>query len=183
MEQTNEFPETTHFHTETGDLPHKTFFKTRHEFGNPYFNNTRVGSCSFVLVKNGQCLAVPFRITNRRGRSLNHFKTVPKKLTTNKSTYMSDFLPIGNIHCGMSHKPLVPYSPDSYRSRLPVDGIISGAGINRASIELGDSSYINRKQWKTTYRDSFRVPSIVPVSNGGIASDIAKASHMRLNAA
>ena len=96
---------------------------------------------------------------------------------------MSDFLPIGNIHCGMSHKPLVPYSPDSYRSRLPVDGIISGAGINRASIELGDSSYINRKQWKTTYKDSFRVPSIVPVANGGIASDMAKASHARLNQA
>ena len=183
MEQTNEIPETTNVHTDFGETAHKTFFKTKHNLGSPYFTNSRVGSCSFVLVKNGQCLAVPFTITNRRGRSLNHFKTVPAKLTTNKSTYMHDYLPIGNIHCGMTKKPLVPYSPDCYRSRLPINGIISGAAINRASIELGDSNLINRKQWKTTYRDSFRTPSIVPVSNGGIASDMAKASHMRLNAA
>ena len=161
---------------------HKTFFQTKHNLGNAYFNNSRVGSCSFVLVKNGQCLAVPFKITNRRGRSLNHFKTVPEKLTTNKSTYVNDFLPIGNIHCGMQKKPLIPYSPDCYRSRLPINGIISGAAINRASIELGDLNMINRKQWKTTYKDSFRVPSIVPVANGGIAADMAKASHARLNA-
>ena len=171
----------TGFDTESPHL--KTFFKTKHDLGNAYFSNSRVGSCSFVLVKNGQCLAVPFAITNRRGRSLNHFKTVPAKLSTNKSTYMNDYLPIGNIHCGMSNKPLVPYSPECYRSRLPINGIISGAAINRASIELGDSHLINRKQWKTTYRDSFRTPAIIPVSNGGIASDMAKASHMRLNAA
>ena len=57
--------------------PRKTFFKTHQDKGFAYFNRTRVGSCSYVLVKNGQCLAVPFYILNRRGRSLNHFKTVP----------------------------------------------------------------------------------------------------------
>ena len=170
-------------YTDIENTAHKTFFQTKQNLGNPYFNNSRVGSCSFVLVKNGQCLAMPFKIINRRGRSLNHFKTVPEKSITNKSTYVNDYLPIGNIHCGMKNKPLIPYSPDCYRSRLPINGIISGAAINRASIELGDMNMINRKQWKTTYKDSFRVPSIVPVANGGIASDMAKASHARLNQA
>ena len=160
---------------------HKTFFKTHQEKGFPYFNTTRVGSCSYVLVKNGQTLAIPFHIINRRGRSLNHFKTVPDKSPTTKSTYMNDFITFGNIHCGMEKKPLIPYNMNSSRSRLPINGIISGAAINRASIELGDFRLINRKQWKSTYKDSYRKPFYVPVSNYGIASDMAKAAHLRLN--
>ena len=74
-DEKNEFPDV-----------RKTFFKTQQEKGYPYFSTTRVGSCSYVLVKNGQCLAVPFYIINRRGRSLNHFKTVPEKSPSTKST-------------------------------------------------------------------------------------------------
>ena len=96
---------------------------------------------------------------------------------------MNDYITFGDIHCGMTKKPLIPYNMESSRSRLPINVIISGAAINRASIELGDYRLINRKQWKSTYKDSFRKPSIVPVSNYGIASDMAKASHLRLNAA
>ena len=95
---------------------------------------------------------------------------------------MNDYITFGDIHCGMNKKPLIPYNMDSSRSRLPINGIISGAAINRASIELGDYRLINRKQWKSTYKDSYRKPSIVPVSNYGIASDMAKAAHMRINA-
>ena len=160
---------------------HKTFFKTHQEKGYPYFSTTRVGSCSYVLVKNGQCLAIPFYIINRRGRSLNHFKTVPEKLYTNKSTYMNDYKSFGNIHCGMGKKPLIPYKMNCARSQLPINGIISGAASNRSSFELGDSGLINIKQWKTTYKDSFRKPSYVPVSNIGISAEMARASHLRLN--
>ena len=55
--------------------------------------------------------------------------------------------------------------------------------VNRASIELGDFRLINRKQWKSTYKDSYRKPSILPVSNYGMASDMAKAAHSILNEA
>ena len=95
---------------------------------------------------------------------------------------MNDYIIFGNIHCSMEKKPLVPYKVDSSRSRLPINGIISGGEINRASIELGVFRVINRKQWKSTYRDSYRKPFYVPVSNSGIVSDLAKASHYRLNA-
>ena len=159
----------------------KTFFKTHPEKGYPYFSTTRVGSCSYVLVKNGQCLAVPFYITNRRGRSLNHFKTVPEKLLTNKSTYTNDYIQIGNIHCGMKRKPLVPYNMNSPRNQLPIHGIISGAAVNRSSVELGSCNLINRKQWTTTYRDFFRKPYYVPVSNIGISAEMARATHSRIN--
>ena len=79
MDDTQEFKEDEKLENQEGI---KTFFKTHQEKGYPYFNTTRVGSCSYVLVKNGQSLAMPFYIINRRGRSLNHFKTVPEKSPT-----------------------------------------------------------------------------------------------------
>jgi len=65
---------------EKNEIPEvrKTFFKTHQEKGYPYFNTTRVGSCSYVLVKNGQCLAVPFYIINRRGLILIILKLFQK---------------------------------------------------------------------------------------------------------
>jgi hypothetical protein len=162
--------------------PKKTFFQTHKEFGDPFFKTTRVNSCSHVLVKNGRCLAIPFGVTNRRKRHLNHFKTVPEKLSTNKTIYMTDYVPVSNLHCGMGlKKPLVPFSPDSARNLLPLNGIVSGAAANRSYLDLGNQNIINKKQFSTTYRDSFLYPRIVPISNSGICADMAKASHMRLN--
>ena len=169
---------------EKNNLPliHHTFFKTHHEKGYPYFATSRVGSCNYVKVKNGRCLAIPFYIINRRGRSLNHFKTVPEKLYINKSTYMNDYILRRDMHCGMKKKPLLPYSMNSSRSQLPIGGIVNGAAVNRSCLELGDSGLINRKQWKTTYNDFFRKPNFIPVSNMGIAANMAKASHAKLTA-
>ena len=161
--------------------PKKTYFQTHKELGDPFFKNTRITSCSHVLVKNGRCLAIPFGIKNRRGRGLNHFKTVPEKLSSNKSIYMSDYIQVNNLHCGMGKKPLVPFSPDSARNLLPLNGIVSGAAANRSYLELGNGNIINRKQWNTTYRDSYLYPRIVPISNSGICADMAIASHQRLN--
>ena len=94
MESTKNQRAMTEIAEETSKIPEtrKTFFKTHQDKGFAYFNTTRVGSCSYVLIKNGQCLAVPFYIINRRGRSLNHFKTVPEKSPITKSTYMNDYI-------------------------------------------------------------------------------------------
>ena len=161
--------------------PKKTYFQTHKELGDPFFKNSRITSCSHVLVKNGRCLAIPFGIKNRRGRGLNHFKTVPEKLSSNKSIYMSDYIQVNNLHCGMGKKPLVPYTPDSARNLLPLNGIVSGAAANRSYLDLGNGNIINRKQWNSTYRDSYLYPRIVPISNSGICADMAIASHQRLN--
>ena len=160
----------------------KSFFKTHHEKGYPYFSSTRVGSCSHIKIKNGRCVAIPFYIINRRGRSLNHFKTVPDQLYINKSTYMYDYIPRKEMHCGMKKKPLLPYSMYSSRSQLPINTFLNGVAVNRSCLELGDNKLINRKQWKTSYRDFFRKPNYVPVSNIGILSDMAKAAHSKLTA-
>ena len=159
-----------------------SFFITHQEKGYPYFSTTRVGSCSYVKIKNGQCLAIPFYIINRRGRSLNHFKTVPEKLYSSKSTYMHDYIQRYEMHCGMAKKPLIPYNMNSTRSQLPINCIVNGSVVNRSCLELGDTRLINRKQWKTTYRDYFRKPTYIPISNSGIAAVMSKASHAKLTA-
>ena len=63
MEDTQQLNEEEKYHVPE---ERKTFFRTHQEKGYPYFSTTRVGSCSYVLVKNGQSLAVPFYIINRR---------------------------------------------------------------------------------------------------------------------
>ena len=159
----------------------QALFKTQHEKGCPYFSNSKVGSCKYILLRKGQCLAVPFYIINKRGQSLNHYKKIPEKLSTNKSTHMNDYIRISNYHCGMAKKPLMPYKMNCSRSQLPINGIISGAGVNRSCLELGNSRLINRKQWKTTYKDSFKKLPYIPISNLGITSEMAKASHSKIN--
>ena len=183
----------------------RTYFKPNKKMGDPFFKNTKVGSCSHVLVTNGKTLAISFAVKNRRGRGLNHFKTVPGKLSVSKSTYMNDYHLFPNLHAGMGKKPLMPYSPDSFRSRLPLNGIVSGAANNRSYLDLGDKGIINRNQWGSTNRLSYQWPRIVPItnrnnprplitnrlsyqwprivpiSNSGICADMAKAAHMRMN--
>lgn len=162
-----------------------SYFTIKKEKTNPYFLNAKVGSCSHIIVKNNSCLAIPFRIKNERGRCLNYYKFIPEKLAVNRSTYINDYIPVANMHCGMLKKPLVPYDPESLRNRLPIISIVSGAAANRSSLDLGNREgklLDSKKQWKTTYRDCFKKPHVVPVTNAGISSDLAKASRRRLNA-
>lgn len=159
--------------------PSKTFFNPNKEQTHSFFKQTKVGSCSHVLVKNGQSLAVPFGILNERGRGLNHFKTVPEKSAEVKSVYMKDYTPKPFMHVGMGKKPLVEYDPNSYRNRLPIGGIVMGMK-NKSLIEIGDGGLVNRKQWRSTARDSFRWPTILPISNPGITSDMSKRVHQKL---
>ena len=147
---------------------------------NSFFKQAKVNSCSYVLVKNGRSLAIPFKVTNLRKRGLNHFKTIPEKSQVVKSEYEHNYSPFPNMHCGMKRKPLIPYDPCSYRSRMPTMESEVIFQTNRSNVEIGDEGLINRKQWATTYRDNFRWPKTTLVTNPGILSDMAKQSHMRL---
>ena len=156
-----------------------SFFKTYPEKGIPYFFKAKVGSCSYIILKKGKCLAIPFTIRTLNGRKLSNFNSFQKKLTTSKSTYMYDYLPRVNVHCGMRKKPLVPYNMNSLRSQLPLDSMISGTINNRSSLELGEPKLINSKQWNSTYKETFRKFSNMPIFNFAVASMRAKARHLR----
>lgn len=146
----------------------------------PFFYQTKVGSCAYVTVRNNQSRAMPFNIVNSKGRGLNHYKTIPKKLAEQKSVYTKDYLPVPDLHCGMGKKPLMPYDPQSCRSRMPINGVVIGMN-NRSYFTIGDSNLINRKQWNSSYRDNYRWPRSFPISNPGINADLAKRNHKKLN--
>jgi hypothetical protein len=113
------------------------FFNTSKEQTHEFFKETKVGSCSHVLVKNGVSLAVPYKITNQKGKSLNNYKNVPQRSSETKSVYKSDFDMHTYMHAGMNSKPLMSYDPNSYRNRLATGGIIM-PHKNKSIVEIGD---------------------------------------------
>ncbi len=113
------------------------YFQTFKHKADPFFKSTKVESCSHVLVKNGQSLAVPFQIKNQKGNPMLHYTFAESKSSEAKSVYRKDFTPKPFMHAGMGKKPLVKYNPDSYRNRLPVGGVIMPLK-NKSVIEIGD---------------------------------------------
>ena len=78
------------------------------------FKNTKITSCSQILSKNGQAVCMAF----------NNGAPKPVDLSTKKSSETVSFSASqrrvrDTLHAGMLKKPLEPYHPNSFRSRLP----------------------------------------------------------------
>ena len=159
----------------------KTFFIQEKETGDKYFRSTRVGSCRKIVVRNGIPIALTFKVKNPRGEPMTHFNYTLKQLPKNPSSYYIDYCTKKRQnHLGMDKKPLVPYNPNHTRSQLPND--ISFRVIRNFSVfEIGNEGLVNRKQWLSTYKDSYRPSSVKRISNPGILSDLAKRKHYKLN--
>ena len=160
---------------------HKTFFIQEKEKGDPYFRSTRVGSCRKVVVRNGIPFALTFKVKNPRGEPMTHYRYTlmqkPKKPTTYQVDYCSSKI---DYHLGMKNKPLVPYSANHKRSKLPED-LKFKVFKNISDFDIGNEGLINRKQWVSTYKDSYQPIKIQYISNPGINSDLAKRKHYKLS--
>ena len=159
----------------------KTFFNLEKDKGDKFFRSTGVGSCRRVVVKNGLPFALTFKVKNPRGEPLTHFNYTLKQLPKNPTSYFVDYCTKKEEnHLGMNKKPLVPYNPNHTRSKLPED-IGFRAFRNVSAFDIGKEGLINRKQWISTYKDSYKPTTIKRISNPGILSDMAKRSHYKLN--
>ena len=160
---------------------HRTFFIQEKEKGDPYFRTTRVGSCRRVVVRNGIPFALTFKVKNSRGEPMTHYRYTLKQKPKNPTTYQVDYcISKNDCHLGMKNKPLVPYSADHKRSQLPEDVKIK-VFKNISDFDIGNEGLINRKQWISTYTDSYQPIKIYPISNPGINSDMAKRRHYKFN--
>ena len=159
----------------------KTFFIQEKETGDKYFRSTRVGSCRKIVVKNGLPFALTFKVKNPRGEPMTHFNYTLKQPPKNPSSYYLNYCTKKQInHLGMHKKPLVPYNPNHTRSQLPND--LSFRVIRNYSLfNIGNEGLINRKQWISTYKDSYRPSTVKRISNPGILSDISKRIHYKLH--
>ena len=160
---------------------HKTFFIEEKEKGDQYFINTKVGSCRKIIIRNGITFALAFKVKNPRGEPLTHYRYTLKKQPRNPTTYQVDYCkPKKDCHLGMNKKPLVPYSINHKRNKLPED-LKFKVFKNISDFEIGSEGLINRKQWISTYKDSYQPIKIYHISNPGIISDIAKRKHYKFN--
>ncbi len=159
----------------------KTIFIQEKEKGDDFFRSTRVGSCRKVILKNSIPLAIAYKIKNPRGEPMTHFNYTLKKLPKNFSTYFFDYCTQKQqSHLGMLKKPLVPYNPNHTRNKL-TDEYGHRLFRNFSSLNLGNDNLINRKQWVSNYKESFKPIKIKRISNPGILSDLAKRSHYKFN--
>ena len=140
-----------------------------------------MGSCRKIVVKNGIPIALTYKVKNPRGEPLTHFNYTLKQRPKNPTSYYLDYcFKKRENHLGMTRKPLVPYNPNHTRSQLPKD--LSFRVIrNLSEFYIGNENLINRKQWISSYKDSYRPSTVKRISNQGILSDIAKRKHYKLN--
>ena len=157
----------------------KTFFIQEKDKGDPYFRSTRVGSCRKIVVKNGIPFALTYKVKNPRGEPMNHYKYTIKKKPNNPSTYQVDYCSTKiDCHLGMDNKPIIPYDSNHKRSQLPED-LKFKTLRNISSFDIGNEGLINRKQWISTYADSYQPIKTYYISNPGIVSDMNKRTHYR----
>ena len=174
-------PHTKYFSNTPKNGFQKTFFIQEKDKGDEYFRSTRVGSCRKVVVKNGLPFALTFKVKNPRGEPMTHFNYTLKQFPKNPTSYFIDYCTKREEnHLGMAKKPLVPYNPNHTRSQLPIDTRFRVIR-NLSAFDIGNDGFVNRKQWLSTYKDSYRPITVKRISNPGILSDMAKRTHYKLN--
>lgn len=158
-----------------------TYFVSEKDKGDEYFRTTRVNSCRKIVIRNGVPFALTFKIRNPKGEPMCHFNYTFKDYPTGNSTYHDSYcLKKQQCHLSMKKKPLVPYNPLHPRNML-LDRTSFSAFRTMSDFYIGDSRLLNRKQWMTTYKDSFRSYPIKRISNPGIISDQTKRIRHKLN--
>lgn len=156
-----------------------TMFKDRKNDTLGFFKDTKVGSCSHIVEVKGRTVAIPYTVTNSKGRPLSAFKYNNYAQKQLKTIYRKDYSIKPNMHVAMDKKPLIRYDPNSYRNRLPTADFFT-PHRNISNVEVGSKALVNYKQWTSTTKDSFRWPKPTPVTNTGILSDKFKLSHKKL---
>ena len=117
------------------------------------FRNTKITSCSKILQKNGQSVALAFN--NGASKPVD---LASKKLTETTSLSKDNFKQRQNLHAGMLKKPLEPYHPNAFRSRLPQPTVVMPYK-NSSQVVIGDRSTFNKRQFVSTNQNEFGKPA------------------------
>ncbi|CDW81821.1 UNKNOWN [Stylonychia lemnae] len=135
------------------------------------FSNTKITSCSQVLIKNGQAVCVGFRSAPN--------KPIDSK-TKRSAENMDQFKVRQNLHVGMIKKPLEPYHPNAHRSRLPSPTVVMPYK-NSSQIVIGDRSSFNKKQFVSTQQANHQAVQNFGTSNPGIVAEKTKRQKHLIN--
>ena len=114
----------------------------------PYFRNTRVSTCSHIKQDhNGRAVAIQYPLQKTGWKNPASYQNM-NKLTHTASLNTTQYAQKPLMHAGMNRKPLGPYDPNSYRSRLPVATIVMPYK-NSSQVVIGDRTSQYKKHFKT----------------------------------
>ena len=131
-----------------------------------FFKDSKVDSCSYVVVKHGQAVAVPY-ITAGKNRSQDI--SPMEKRSVSHDVHRIRY----HLYAGMKNKPLEAYNPEAHRSRLRTEEY-QVPYKNTSQIVLGDRSSNYKKHFVTTAQNLLKPPKQVFTTNIGILSAKAK---------
>lgn len=85
-----------------------------------------------------------------------------------------------NHHAGMIRKPLGPYDPNAFRSRLPSPTVVM-PHKNSSQIVIGDRSFTDRLHFRTIKQSIHSVPQPFETMNQGIIADLTLRNKKKIN--
>ena len=126
----------------------ETYRRIKIEQSDPHFYNTRVATCSHILKGNdGRAVAVAYPVEKTGWKHPSSYQNLNKSSEV-QSIMRATFSNKGSLHAGMIRKPLIPYNPNSTRSRLPIASIVMPYK-NSSQVVIGDRSSNYKKHFKT----------------------------------
>ena len=129
------------------------------------FKNTKITSCSSILSKNGQNVCLAFSNGAPKPIDLNL-----KRSSETVSISADHYKVREQLHAGMLKKPLEPYHPNAFRSRLPKPTVVMPYK-NSSQIVIGDRSTYNKRQYVSTHMNHFVKPKPFETGNSGIIAE------------
>lgn len=145
----------------------------------PFFRSTRVVTCQYVVTKSGQTRAICFPQKKTGWKAPNSWNNQRRSSETT-SVASNNYRTVPQCHTGMHKKPLCPYDPTSYRSRLPIPDLVMPYK-NASTVEIGNRTAVSAKsQFRTTYSANMTGFNFYEyASNQGIVSEKTKWKKLR----
>eukprot|EP00831_Metopus_contortus_P054151 TRINITY_DN4553_c0_g1_i7.p2 TRINITY_DN4553_c0_g1~~TRINITY_DN4553_c0_g1_i7.p2 ORF type:complete len:179 (+),score=18.51 TRINITY_DN4553_c0_g1_i7:188-724(+) len=150
--------------------------KTKMDKSSPFFKNTRVMSCTHVVMNHGEAVAVAFPQKKTGYKAVGSYGNMSKSSEKKSLSHVAHSQGIF-MHVGMPKKPLVPYHPNSYRNRLPISNVVM-PHKNSSQVVIGDRMNANKKQYVSTNNNVYTAHSLHDgCTNPGILAEATLRTH------
>ncbi len=146
----------------------------------PFFKSTRVRTCSHVMMRNGKAVAIAYPLEKTGWKAACSFQN--QKRSSEKESWNKNIHKKRNeLHCGFARKPLCPYHPEAYRSRLAQATVVMPYK-NSSQIVIGDRTTEHKTMYNSTNNTYLLNHSYENAcTNGGIVAAKSKWVHYRQN--
>ncbi|CAE7206134.1 unnamed protein product [Symbiodinium sp. CCMP2592] len=137
--------------------------KSQSEGSLAFLKNSKVGSATGFMLVCGGIMAIP------HGKKSRGLADVATRFTA-VSEYQDRFREIPHCYASMDRKPLMPYNPNSTRSRLALEDAPVPLK-NASTIEFRDKFCVHKRRFVTTHKNYYTGERPDMRSNPGMIAD------------